>query len=176
MTIKSVANCNRRRVFLHLMAAHPQGCAAFFGELIVKSGWRAAGVSFCLFLLGCGGGTADRPQTAPVSGRLVKDGVPVPEARIEFIPQQGAASSAITNSEGKFELIYVDGSRGAKIGTHQVRITIGGVTMGTADGDAPPPPKKAPDQPMLYVIPTPQTVSVGKNEVELKLPAQGQPG
>ncbi len=141
----------------------------------MRSVFSAAGSLFCLILIGCGGGTADRPQTAAVSGRLVKNGAPVPNALVEFIPQQGAPSTATTDTDGNFELIYVDGTRGAKIGTHQVRVTIGGSEMATADGDSTPP-KKAPPQPMLYVIPTPQTVEVGNNSLQLTLPEQGQPG
>ncbi len=126
-------------------------------------------------LLGCGGGVTDRPQVAPVSGRLVKDGAPVADARIEFTPDKGAASSATTGPDGNFELIYVDGTRGAKIGSHQVRITIGGQAMASADGDSSPP-KKPPMPATLYIIPTPQTVSEGKNVLELTLPAKGQQG
>ncbi len=126
-------------------------------------------------LLGCGGGATDRPAVAPVSGRLVKNGTPVADARIEFTPDKGASSTATTGPDGNFELIYVDGSRGAKIGTHQVRVTIGGEPMAAADGDSKPS-KKPPMPATLYVIPTPQTVSEGKNTLELTLPAKGQQG
>lgn len=136
---------------------------------------RYVAIVASMLLLGCGGSASDRPQVAPVSGRLVKDGKPVAEARIEFTPDNGAASSATTDPDGNFELVYVDGTRGAKIGTHQVRVTIGGQAMASADGDSTPP-KKPPMPAVLYIIPTPQTVSEGKNMLELTLPAKGQQG
>lgn len=97
---------------------------------------RYVAIVASMLLLGCGGSASDRPQVAPVSGRLVKDGKSVAEARIEFTPDKGAASSATTDSDGNFELVYVDGTRGAKIGLHQVRVTIGGQAMASADGDS----------------------------------------
>ncbi len=69
---------------------------------------------------------------APVSGQVILDGVPVPEARVKFQPKAtgsqdiapGPGSYAITDNSGRFEMQLVKPQRkGAVVGTHVVRIT-----------------------------------------------------
>ncbi len=42
---------------------------------------------------------------------------------MQFEPTTGRGSSAITNAAGKYDLVYVDQTRGALVGEHTVRIT-----------------------------------------------------
>lgn len=136
----------------------------------------------CLFVLsstiailvGCGDST-DKPQVAPVKGKLIKNGAAVPYATVEFIPENGAPSTGTTDEAGEFELVYVDGTKGAKVGTHQVRVTVGGNAMGSADDAAPQPATQAtpPAPPVLYILPQPANVKAGENEVSLDLPESG---
>jgi hypothetical protein len=110
-----------------------------------------AGV-FCLTVLtGCGGGgPADAPQDlVPVSGVLQDGGKPVPNAQILFYPATSSApSSALTDAEGRFTLLYNDGRPGAVPGDHKVTITTG-MPMAQADGTDGPPPA-APPEPKEY--------------------------
>lgn len=50
------------------------------------------------------------------------DGEPLPRAEVTFTPTSGRGSVAITNAEGKYDLIYVDSTHGAAVGEHTVRI------------------------------------------------------
>lgn len=72
-------------------------------------------------LAGCGDGAAFK--TAPVSGTVMIDGVPVEDAEVHFI---GVGMNAVgkTDSQGKYEL-----ERGAVVGENQVYISkyVGGV-------------------------------------------------
>jgi len=71
--------------------------------------------------LGCGG--SDRPDLAEVEGTVTLDGVPLPGARIEFKPAQGKISSATTDENGHYELVYLRDIKGAVPGKHTVTIT-----------------------------------------------------
>ncbi len=87
----------------------------------------------CLVLSGgCGGGGAsDQPDLARVSGTVTLDGNPLADAMVRFYPQNGRPSSGKTDSQGRYELIYLAGTKGAVIGEHEVRIS-------TADDDEDP--------------------------------------
>lgn len=74
---------------------------------------------------GCGGGgpAADQPELAPVTGVVTMDGAPLPKAAISFQPTSGRASSATTDAEGRYELVYLRGELGAIKGNHVIRIS-----------------------------------------------------
>ncbi len=133
-----------------------------------------------IFLLsaGCGGSATrpDKPELAPVTGKLVQNGMPLADAFVEFTPDAGATSTGRSDAQGNFELTYSDGSRGAKIGSHKVRITVGGVTPGGGGADPTPKATKPPAPPTLYIIPMPTNVAAGANNLELTVPSKGQPG
>ncbi len=76
----------------------------------------------CAVLAGCGG---PGYELVPVSGRVLVDGKPVPEAHVSFEPRgEGPGCYATTNAEGRFELRSVlDERPGATQGTNVVRIT-----------------------------------------------------
>ena len=81
-------------------------------------------------LAGPGGGRCgDSPfETAPVSGKVTLNGQPLADARITFQSigsekEQGPGSATTTDAEGKFTLTTAEGSRGATVGKHQVRIS-----------------------------------------------------
>ena len=78
-----------------------------------------------LVLAGCGG---DGFEMASVSGQVSLNGKPVPGALVSFEPQttakeQGPGSSAETDAEGRYSLRTIDGTRGAVVGKHRVRIS-----------------------------------------------------
>lgn len=72
-------------------------------------------------LAGCGG---DRPSLGAVYGRVTLDGHPLAGACVMFEPITPSRSSiGWTNAEGRYELIYIRDEKGARVGTHKVRIT-----------------------------------------------------
>ena len=72
---------------------------------------------------GCGPGG---PPVGEVSGTVTLDGEPLPQAIVEFQPDQGAPSYGETAQDGTYELHYTTERMGALIGTHTVRITTAG--------------------------------------------------
>jgi len=88
----------------------------------------------CVGAGGCGG---DGPELAPVEGTVTLDGALLPAARVVFQPQgPGAPSSGITDGQGRYELLYAPGRKGAMIGRHTVRITT--YAQGRADENGEP--------------------------------------
>ena len=75
----------------------------------------------CLTLLaGCG---PSGPELGTVKGKVTLDGAPVPEAKVEFQPEdKGSASYGTTDKQGKYTLFYAAGRPGAMVGKHVVRI------------------------------------------------------
>ena len=85
------------------------------------AGWVIAVAA--LLAAGCGGGGAgDQPELGQVSGVVTLDGQPLPNATVEFSPEQGRPSIGKTDEEGHYELQYTQDETGAKIGPHKVRI------------------------------------------------------
>jgi hypothetical protein len=81
------------------------------------------GVLALISLVGCGGNPAGYPATAPVTGTVTLDGVPLEGASITFSPARGRSSSGTTDAEGKYELNYTGAIQGAMLGTHRVMIS-----------------------------------------------------
>ena len=78
-------------------------------------------VGACL-LAGCGG-RGDRPELGTVTGTVFMDDKPLPDTWIMFIPTTGRTSLARTNSDGEYELMFLEGVKGANLGSHKVVIT-----------------------------------------------------
>ncbi len=80
-------------------------------------------------LSGCSGKSNDLPDLAEVTGQVTLDGNPLPDAIIDFYPQgaqekkQSRASTAATDEEGKYSLMYNNNTAGAILGDHMVRIS-----------------------------------------------------
>lgn len=70
----------------------------------------------CLF--GCA--SSDVPELGEVYGKVTLDGKPVPGLNILFTPETGRAAGAITDEEGYYELKYLEGYGGCKIGPAKV--------------------------------------------------------
>jgi hypothetical protein len=78
-----------------------------------------------IFIAGCG---SDRAY-APVSGVVTFEGKPLAGGTVNFQPVAksgtniaGKGSNALCDSDGRFELMTVDGKPGAAVGEHRVRI------------------------------------------------------
>lgn len=62
-----------------------------------------------------------------VKGKVTLDGKPLAGASLVFEPiDPGRASTATTDDNGEYELIYIRKDKGAKVGAHTVRITASG--------------------------------------------------
>ena len=69
-------------------------------------------------LAGCGGG----PALVEVSGTLTHKGKPVPNALVNFMPENGRPSWGITDEDGHFTLNYDAGHDGTVVGKHIVSV------------------------------------------------------
>lgn len=70
---------------------------------------------------GCGGESG--PELFAVTGTVTLNGKPLPNAELTFQPEDGAPSSAKTDADGQYELMYSRGQSGALGGSHTVSIT-----------------------------------------------------
>jgi hypothetical protein len=92
-----------------------------------------------LYVVGCGGGRSD---LGLVSGVVILDGQPLGGATVIFQPDSGGpASYGLTDTAGRYRVMYDHGTRGAVIGSHTVRIT----TFQEGDSDASPPIRRSPE-------------------------------
>jgi hypothetical protein len=82
----------------------------------------AIGTLLLVLLPGCEKGG---PELAPVSGRITLDGKPLDPADILFQPDGSKPPSfGRTNQDGRYELVYKRGVKGAWVGPHTVRIMV----------------------------------------------------
>ncbi|HAP07103.1 MAG TPA: hypothetical protein DCR20_04715 [Planctomycetaceae bacterium] len=77
----------------------------------------------CVLLLsamifGCGRG--DMPELGDVYGKVTLDGKPVPNINILFTPETGRPAGGVTDEEGNYELKYLEGYSGSKVGPAKV--------------------------------------------------------
>jgi hypothetical protein len=66
-----------------------------------------------------------------VTGTATRHGKPVPDLAINFVPQNGLRSFALTDQNGKFTMVYIDGREGVLVGTHKVFVQL--PTAGTKE-------------------------------------------
>jgi hypothetical protein len=83
---------------------------------------RRSMLCFLVFVLaGC---SQSGPETAPVKGRVTLDGRPLPNAVVQFQPDENKRPAfGGTDENGEYQLYYKKGVVGARVGKHIVRIT-----------------------------------------------------
>jgi hypothetical protein len=69
-------------------------------------------------LAGCG--NSDMPELGDVSGHVTLDGKPVAGINVLFTPEKGRPAGGVTDAEGFYELKYLEGYGGCKVGPTQV--------------------------------------------------------
>jgi len=74
--------------------------------------------AFGLGMIGCSQG--DRPELGLVRGTVTLDGKALSGVIVRFEPEQGRAAAAETDADGNYDLMYVHGLKGAKLGTNMV--------------------------------------------------------
>ena len=125
-----------------------------------SAGFAAAGfLALAAWIAGCGG--VDRPDLAPVRGKVTLDGRPLPDARLEFQPVgPWRTSMGVTDARGEYELSYIRDEKGAAVGGHRVRIT----TVGRTEAEPEIVPAKYNEQTQLE-----REVTAGRNRIDFKL-------
>lgn len=129
-------------------------------------------ILFFIFMLptltGCSQAPSDQPPLGTVSGVITLDGEPLKYALVLFLPADGRASSAETDSEGRYALNYSEDYPGAQIGAHTVQITTFQEFDHPTDPDRPARPELLPAK---YHQKTELTADVqpGTNEINFEL-------
>ena len=67
---------------------------------------------------GCGRG--DMPELGDVYGKVTLDGKPVSNINILFTPETGRPAGGVTDEEGSYELKYLEGYSGSRLGPAKV--------------------------------------------------------
>lgn len=65
-------------------------------------------------------GVSDQPQLGRVTGTITLDGQPLEGVIVNFQPESGRAATAESDSKGYYDLVYIYGSNGAKVGKNAV--------------------------------------------------------
>ena len=63
------------------------------------------------------------PKIVPVSGKLTRNGQPVANLEVYFMPTQGRPSVGTSDPMGQFKLRFTREQEGASVGTHTVFVT-----------------------------------------------------
>lgn len=63
---------------------------------------------------------SDQPPLGRVYGKVTLDGEPLAGVIVNFQPESGRVSTAETDAQGKYDLIYIYGTNGAKVGKNTV--------------------------------------------------------
>ena len=82
---------------------------------IRNGGWLA-----CLVCLVLGCGVSDQPPLGRVTGKVTLDGQPLVGVIVNFQPETGRAATAETDASGNYDLIYIYGTNGTKVGKNTV--------------------------------------------------------
>ena len=76
----------------------------------------SAVTGMALAFAGCFGGGADRPDLGYVTGQVKMDGQPLGNVIVVMKPQDGRAAMTQADAEGRYDMEYIEGERGTKIG------------------------------------------------------------
>lgn len=123
--------------------------------------------------VGCSG--VELPELADVSGTVQMDGKPLADAGIVFVPVDGRPSSATTDSNGKFTMVYSDQADGVIPGTCRVMISTGKAGKENEDGTSVPAIPET--VPLEYNLDTSLTFEVKpgtSNTADFKLTGTGK--
>ncbi len=77
--------------------------------------------------VGCS--SKDGPDLAAATGQVIRDGQPLAGAVVEFYPDKGRRSAAITDEDGYFEMLYTPKEPGVIPGGHTVRFQVPGKSI-----------------------------------------------
>jgi hypothetical protein len=86
------------------------------------------GLSLLIALSGCGG-SADLPEIARVTGTVTRNGKPVPNLMVNFMPEAGRPSWGKTDENGHYEMVYDEDNKGVKVGRGKIYVLSSQVTI-----------------------------------------------
>ena len=122
-------------------------------------------------LVGCEQG----PPVGLVTGVVTHDSVPLANVKVEFQPDSGAPSYAITNSDGSYDMQYQTDRRGALLGHHFVSVMTKGEVTDPETGDTRDIKESIPraynDETTLEY-----DVKKGENVYNIEMAGERQPG
>lgn len=95
-------------------------------------------MAFLMLALLAAGCREKGPPLVPVTGSVTEGGKPLAEALVMFIPENGSPSGAKTDAQGRFDLRFGDGRRGALSGRHTVNISLPNKAVPPPTGEAGP--------------------------------------
>lgn len=126
-------------------------------------------IATCLFaVIGCGG--ANGPAVYPVTGVILRDGQPLADANVEFLPDKGRPSAGSTDKDGKFVLEYIKGTRGALKGSHKIRV-VERFQGANPENPVSANPSSPPAEPKSYDLPQPAQVNATTNKFVIDVTA-----
>ncbi len=80
--------------------------------------WKIFVLIWLATWLGCA--PSDQPPLGRVFGKVTLDGQPLAGVIVNYQPESGRAATAETDAQGNYDLIYVYGTNGAKVGNNTV--------------------------------------------------------
>ncbi|MCA9035263.1 MAG: hypothetical protein KDA91_09040 [Planctomycetaceae bacterium] len=96
---------------------------------------RAILTSFlCLCSIAGCGEASDAPATAPVSGVVMLNGQPLPEAVVTFHPESGPSGIGLADANGKYT-VKTNGRNGAPVGKCKVTVAVANGPEGFPEAD-----------------------------------------
>jgi hypothetical protein len=137
-------------------------------KLILQSIANCLAATCLLAVIGCGG--AEGPAVYPVTGVILRDGQPLADANVEFLPDNGRPSAGSTDKDGKFVLEYIKGTRGALKGSHKIRV-VERFQGANPESPAAFDPNNPPAEPKSYDLPQPAQINATTNKFVIDVTA-----
>lgn len=109
-----MAHCkrfSRSRLFPNISTSIPRR----FGAIALSLG---------LALISAGCGSGDRPPLGYVAGKVSVNGEPLSGAIVTFMPESGRPAVGTTDETGFYEIQYVQGVKGCKVGPNWVMFAV----------------------------------------------------
>tara|TARA_R110002111_G_scaffold262694_1_gene340177 strand:+ start:111950 stop:112369 length:420 start_codon:yes stop_codon:yes gene_type:complete len=129
---------------------------------------RLSWIFLIAIMAGCSGSDSYNPDLGKVTGTITLDGNPLASAVVTFIPKADSSvkfapvSSALTDDNGKYALLFKNGDEGAVLGTHSIQIST------DLDGTTDPAKEKVPKKYNSKTTLT-ESVKAGENTINFDL-------
>jgi len=130
-----------------------------------------AAIAALVAAAGCSSRPADQPPLGRVRGKITMNGQPLPGVDIVFAPDKGRPSVGTTDTSGRYDLSYINTTKGAKVGPHKVFIRPAEVSPDEVPGEGSKPAAPRPVIPAKYNKRTELTAEVkaGSNTFDFAL-------
>ncbi|QDT94248.1 transthyretin-like family protein [Gimesia algae] len=119
-----------------------------------------------LFISACSSRPDDQPDLGRVKGLVTLDSAPLAGVLVQYTPEEGRGSQSLTDKDGRYELMYVYPTMGAKVGQHTVIISTPPVD--DSDPEAPKVKEVVPEKYRKNSI-LKADVKAGENDISFDL-------